>query len=97
MHADETATDQTGDSYLNAANVDIMMPKKTHSFTVIIEKGEDGFYVGSVPSLKGRHTQGRTVEELLKNIKEAIALCLEDEKHIPEENFVGVRKVQVRA
>jgi predicted RNase H-like HicB family nuclease len=46
-------------------------------FGVIIEQDEDGMYVGRVPSLKGCLTQGRTLDELHLNLKEAIALCLE--------------------
>tara|TARA_Y100000310_G_scaffold300547_1_gene336302 strand:+ start:960 stop:1181 length:222 start_codon:yes stop_codon:yes gene_type:complete len=71
------------------------MEKDTHTFTVLIERDEDGYYVGSVPSLKGCHTQGKTIDELLENIKEAIALCLEVEMDIPEEDFVGVQQVKV--
>ena len=48
-------------------------------FTVIIEQDEDGWLVGSVPSLTGCHTQARNMEDLLENIKEAILLCLEAE------------------
>lgn len=68
-----------------------------YNFTVVIEKDEDGTYVGSVPSLKGCHTQGRTIDELIKNVKEAIELCLEVEGEIPKEQFVGVQQVQVKA
>ena len=71
------------------------MEKRVHNFTVIIEKDEDGYYVGSVPSLKGCHTQGKTMDELLENIKEAIELCLEAEGEIPKEHFVGIQQVQV--
>ncbi len=71
------------------------MNKKVHNFTVLIEKDEDGCYIGSVPSLRGCHTQGKTMDELLANIKEAIELCLEVEKDLPEEQFVGVQQVQV--
>jgi len=46
-------------------------------FTVIVEKGEDNYYIGSVPELKGCHTQGKTLDELMTNIKEAIELCLD--------------------
>lgn len=69
--------------------------EKVHDFTVLIERDEDGIYVGSVPSLRGCHSQGKTINELLKNIKEAIELCLEVEKEIPKEEFIGVQKVQV--
>ena len=67
-----------------------------HNFTVIIEKDEDGYYVGSVPTLKGCHTQGKTIDELLKNIKEAIELCLEVEGEVPEEQFIGIQQVKVQ-
>ena len=73
-----------------------MQKKKVYNFTVIIEKDEDGYYVGSVPSIKGCHTQGKTVDELMKNIKEAIELCLEVEgKNIEPEKFVGVQNIEV--
>ena len=72
------------------------MEKKIHNFTVVIEKDEDGVYVGSVPALRGCHTQGKTMDELLKNIKEAIELYLEVEKDVPREQFVGIQQVQVR-
>ncbi len=72
------------------------MEKRVHNFTVVIEKDEDGVYVGSVPALRGCHTQGNTMDKLLKNIKEAIELCLEVEKDVPKEQFVGIRQVQVR-
>ena len=46
-------------------------------FTVIVERDEDGFYVGSVPELAGCHTQARSLDQLMKRIREAIELCLE--------------------
>ena len=73
------------------------MKKKVHNFTVLIEKDEDGVYVGSVPALRGCHTQGKTIDELLKNIKEAIELCLEVEKDVPREKFIGIQQIQVKA
>ena len=72
-----------------------MQKKKVQNFTVIIEKDEDGYYVGYVPSIRGCHTQGKTLDELMKNIKEAIQLCLEVEKDIEPETFVGVQNVEV--
>ena len=51
---------------------------------VIIESGEDGDFVARVPSLKGCWSQGKTREEALANIKEAIELFLEpDELALP--------------
>ena len=46
-------------------------------FVVIVEKDEAGYYVGSVPELPGCHTQAKTIDELLKRVKEAIKLYLE--------------------
>ncbi len=63
-------------------------------FYVIIEKDEDGLFVGEVPALKGCYSQGKTVEELLKNIREVIELCIEDEPIIQNE-FIGVQKVSL--
>ncbi|MBA7497352.1 hypothetical protein ES704_00080 [subsurface metagenome] len=53
--------------------------KKKRQFTVIIEEGEDGYLIGTAFELKGCHAQGKTIEELLKNIREAIELYLEVE------------------
>ena len=73
-----------------------MQKKKVYNFTVIIEQDEDDYYVGYVPSIRGCHTQGRTIDELMKNIKEAIELCLEVEnKEIEPEKFVGVQNIEV--
>jgi len=71
--------------------------KKKRQFTVIIEEGEDGYLIGTALELKGCHTQGKTIEELLKNIREAIELYLEvegeEEPYIKE--IVGIQKVAV--
>ncbi len=50
---------------------------KTSKYTVIIEKDKDGMYLAKVPDILGCYTQGKTVTELLKRVKEAIAVCLE--------------------
>ena len=44
---------------------------------VIVERGEDGYFVAHCPSLKSCWSQGKTREEVLKNIREAIDLYLE--------------------
>ncbi len=66
---------------------------------VVIEKDEDGFFVGEAPQLRGCYAQGRTLDELMSNVREAIALALEDEgqtvESLPE--FIGVQKVTVDA
>ncbi len=47
---------------------------------ILIEKGEDDYFVASVPSLKGCWSQGKTRDEALKNIREAIELYLEPDE-----------------
>lgn len=47
-------------------------------FYVIVERDEDGMYVGEVPQLRGCYSQGNTLDELMHNMREVIALCLEE-------------------
>lgn len=49
-------------------------------FYVIIERDEDGYFVGELPRLRACYTQGKNLDELMKNIEEVIELCLEDEE-----------------
>jgi predicted RNase H-like HicB family nuclease len=63
-------------------------------FSVLIEKDEDGYYVASVPSLRGCHTQAKSIDTLMKRIKEAIELCIEVEEPTMNE-FIGIQKVAI--
>lgn len=45
-------------------------------FTVTLSQDEDGYVVASCPALPGCHTQGKTEEEALANVKEAIVACI---------------------
>lgn len=49
----------------------------SRDYNVVIERDEDGWYVGSVPTLRGCHTQARSLDELMVRIREAIALFRE--------------------
>lgn len=53
-------------------------------------------YVAEVPDLKGCYTQDDSVEEVVKNIKEVIEMCLEEQNVTPNE-FIGVQKIEVNA
>ncbi len=66
------------------------------SFNVIIEKDEDGYFVATVLSLRGCHTQAKSLDKLMQRTKEAIELCLEveDEEVTPNE-FIGVQRLAV--
>lgn len=66
----------------------------TLEFNVIIEKDEDGYYVASVPALRGCHTQAKSLDVLMKRVREAIDLCLEVQEPALNE-FIGVQRVAV--
>jgi len=67
----------------------------TKSFNVIIEKDEDGYFVATVPSLRGCHTQAKSLDKLMERTKEAIELCLEVEEDSPQNEFIGVQRLAV--
>ena len=51
--------------------------KSNRKFTVLIERDESGYYVASVPGLRGCHTQAKNLDTLMKRVREVIGLCLE--------------------
>jgi predicted RNase H-like HicB family nuclease len=65
-------------------------------FYVVIERDEDGLYVGEVPGLEGCYSQGLTIDELLTNIREAIALCLEENPDQEQPEFVGLQRAALK-
>jgi predicted RNase H-like HicB family nuclease len=67
----------------------------SHEFYVVIEKDEDGFFVGEVPQLKACYSQGKTIDELMANMKDVIALALEEQGNVEPAEFVGVQKLVV--
>jgi predicted RNase H-like HicB family nuclease len=70
----------------------------TREFDVVAERDEHGYYVASVPALRGCHTQAKSLDKLLSRIQEAIELCLEVEGEPAEDlEFVGVQRVRVSA
>jgi predicted RNase H-like HicB family nuclease len=73
------------------------MPKpKKHEFSVIVERDQEGYYVASVPELRGCHTQARSLDKLLERVREAIELCLEVESGtLATTEFVGVQRIAV--
>ena len=68
----------------------------SRKFNVIIEKDEDGNFVGKVPELPGCHTQAKSLDMLQERLKAAIQLYLEVETDIPENlEFVGIQQIEV--
>ena len=71
------------------------MDSKRSEFYVVIERDEDGFYVGEVPQLRACYSQGRTIDELLTNVRDVIALCIAEEPEYTPTEFIGVQRVMV--
>lgn len=70
----------------------------TQEYSVVIERDSEGYYVASVPSLPGCHTQASSLDVLMERVREAIELCLEVEERETEElDFIGVQRVTVAA
>ncbi len=65
-------------------------------FTVLIERDEEGYFVATVPSLRGCHTQAKSLDTLMKRVREVIALCLEEDNGPTGTlELVGIQQVTV--
>lgn len=64
-------------------------------YEVIVERDSDGWYVATVPALRGCHTQAQTLDELRERVREAILVCLEDNPDDGPErlDFVGIERI----
>jgi predicted RNase H-like HicB family nuclease len=65
-------------------------------FSIVIERDTEGYYVASVPELRGCHTQARSLDTLMERIKEAIELCMEDSPESAQGmEFLGVQRMSI--
>ena len=72
------------------------MMKSKRKFTVVIERDEEGCYVASVPALRGCHTQAKTLDTLMKRMREVIELCIEDGDEADDSlELVGIQQISV--
>lgn len=71
----------------------------TYKFPVIIEKDENGFFVADCPDLQGCHSQGKTLEEAITNIRDAIKLNLKilkaEKQDIPRLDPISITSLEV--
>ena len=73
------------------------MERKIFNFTVLIEQDEEGWYVATVPDIPGCYTQGKTIQQTLNRIKEAIEVCLEaDDEELEPLKFIGIQQVEIK-
>jgi predicted RNase H-like HicB family nuclease len=70
--------------------------KMKREFNVVIEMDSEGYYVATVPELRGCHTQAKSLDTLMKRVREAIELCLEIEGE-PEKStqFIEMQRIMV--
>jgi len=65
-------------------------------FNVVIERDTEGYFVATVPELRGCHTQAKSLDTLMKRIREAIVLCLEvAQEEVKSSEFVGVQRIAI--
>ena len=68
----------------------------TREFDVVVVRDHEGYYVASVPELRGCHSQARSLDELMERVREAIELCLEVQGEPADpSDFVGIQRVSV--
>jgi predicted RNase H-like HicB family nuclease len=70
------------------------------TFTAYIERDPDtGWFFGMIPSVPGAYTQGETLDELHKNLKEVLELCLEELEEPIEDlaEFIGIQQITIGA
>jgi predicted RNase H-like HicB family nuclease len=66
------------------------------NYTAVVEKCSDtGLYVGYVPGFPGAHSQGETMDELAANLREVIAMLLEEGEPKLEAEFVGTQNAEL--
>lgn len=65
------------------------------NLTILVEKGEDGFYVGQIQEYPPVMSQGKTLDELKENLKDALTLFLEVQKEQVEKDY-SKRKIVKR-
>ncbi len=70
---------------------------RTNNFVVYLEQDEDGMYIGSIPSVPSCYAQGETQEELFKNLKEVLILCLRnvDKAYLKTTKFIGIQDLEL--
>ena len=69
---------------------------KTYHLPVVVEVDEDGVFIVSCPLFKGCHSYGKTIDEALENLKEVVAMCIEEQPTEETNKFIGVREMEFK-
>jgi predicted RNase H-like HicB family nuclease len=63
-------------------------------FNVLIERDADGYYVATVPELRGCHTQAKSLDKLMERVREAILVCLNaQDEPASDSQFIGIQRI----
>jgi predicted RNase H-like HicB family nuclease len=66
------------------------------TYTAVVERSpETGLFIGFVPGFPGAHTQAESLDELNTNLREVLAMLLEDGEPTIDAEFIGTHLVQV--
>ena len=66
------------------------------TYTAVVEQcAETKLFVGHVPGFPGAHSQGSTLDELSQNLREVVAMLLEDGEPLLEAEFIGTQTIQL--
>ncbi|MBI2634444.1 type II toxin-antitoxin system HicB family antitoxin [Candidatus Peregrinibacteria bacterium] len=70
---------------------------KTMQFIVYIEQDEDGIFIGSIPFVPSCYAQGKTQEEMIKNLENVLKLCLRNtnKTEIQKHHFIGIQNLKL--
>jgi predicted RNase H-like HicB family nuclease len=69
---------------------------KNKKFSVLIKRDAEGYFVASVPALRGCHSQAKSLDKLMKRVREAISLCLEVETEpYVRSDFIGSQRIAI--
>ena len=74
--------------------------RRVQRFTVVLERDEDRLHVASIPALKGCHTQGRSLDQAMRRVREAAELWLEIHREQrggspPTLDLIGVQQLEI--
>ena len=70
---------------------------KTYHLPIVVEVDEGGFFIVSCPLYKGCHSYGKSIDEALDNLKEVIAMCVEEQPLEDSNKFIGVREIEFKS
>ncbi len=69
--------------------------RSQRKFTVVIERDDEDYFVATVPALRGCHTQAKSLDTLMKRVREVVQLCLQDNEASPSLELVGIQQISV--